>query len=165
MKALQFNYENRNRRIAHSWPLKLERVIIIVFLAVFIMMLAVQGALTNPSLRSVLTVEDKIEGSPLGAVEYLYNAGSMELRLENAESNTDVKVLVNGEPLTVFNNKSIKIDIKEGDVVEIDASEAAGSIEVTIAALSENFDQEYLGSTYKIDGGVTRLLKVRMPQN
>ena len=163
MKVLYFNYKDRNKRTNPRRPLNLERFLFNAFLAVFVILLGVQAALLNPSFRSAVTVEEGLAGSPLGTEEYLYNEGSMEIKLENAESNSVVKVLVNGEERAVFESYSVIIDVIEGDVVEIDASEATGSVEVTISALSGNFDQECLGRSYQAEGKVLKLLKVRMP--
>lgn len=163
MKLLYFNFNDRNKKTRPHRPLNLERFLFNAFLAVFVILLGVQAALLNPAIRSAVTVEEGLEGSPLGTEEYLYNEGSMEIRLENVESNSAVRVLVNGEERAVFESYSVIINVIEGDVVEIDASEATGSVEVTVSAMSGNFDQECLGRSYQAEGKVLKLLKVRMP--
>lgn len=163
MKVLYFNLRDRNKRGRPHRPFNIERFLFNAFLAVFVILLGVQAALLNPAIRTAVTVEEGLEGLPLGTEEYLYNQGSMEIRLENAESNPSVKVLVNGEERADFDTYSVILNVIEGDVVEIDASEAAGSVEVTVSALSGNFDQEYLNRTFQVEGKVFKLLKVRMP--
>lgn len=165
MKVLYFNHGNRTERTRQHKPFNFEKFLFNGFLAVFVILLGVQAALLNPAFRSAVTVEEGLEGSPLGSEEYLYNEGSIELRLENSESNSDVRVLVNGEERAVFNDYSVIINVIEGDVVEIDASEATSSVEVTVSALSSNFDQECLGRSYQAEGRILKLLKVRMPSH
>jgi hypothetical protein len=163
MKVLYFTYRDRSKKTRQSRPLNLERFFFNAFLAVFVILLGVQAALLNPAFRTAVTVEEGLEGAPLGTEEYLYNEGSMEITLENAESEPNVRVLVNGEERAAFDSYSVIINVIEGDVVEIDASEAAESIRVTISALSENFDRECLGRSYQVEGNVLKLLKIRMP--
>ncbi len=163
MKVLYFGYSDRNKKHRIHRPLTLERFLFNAFLAVFVILLGVQAALLNPAFRSAMTVEQGLEGTPLGAEEYLYNEGSMEIRLEDAESNPAVRILVNGKERAVFESYSVIINVIEGDVVEIDASEAAGSIGVRVSAMSGNLDQECLGRSYLVEGGVLKLMKVRVP--
>lgn len=163
MKVLYFNYRDRNKTGRQRKSVNPERILFNSFLAVFVILLGVQAALLNPSFRSALTVDEDLQGSPLGTEEYLYNEGSIEISLDNLESNSAVRVLVNGEERAVFESSAVRIKVVEGDVVEIDASEANGSVQVTISAISANFDRECLGRTYQAEGRVLKLLKLKMP--
>lgn len=163
MKVLYFNYRDRSKTGRQRKPVNPERLLFNSFLAVFVILLGVQAALLNPSFRAVLTMDENLQGSPLGTEEFLYNEGSIEISLVNLESNSDVRVLVNGEERAVFDSSSITVNVVEGDVVEIDASEATGSVEVKISAISANFDRECLGRAYRAEGRVLKLLKVRTP--
>ena len=161
MKVLYFNYRDKKSKTVERKPLNMERLLFNAFLAVFIILLGVQAVLLNPTFRSVLTVDEGLEGSPLGPEEYLYNTGSMELRLDKAEGNGPVKVLVNGEERAVFESSSVIISVNEGDVVELDTTEAEGSVKVTISAVSDNISKECLGKTFQAEGSVLKLVTVR----
>lgn len=164
MKLLYFKFSDKNKKTRQRRPINLERFLFKAFLAVFVILLGVQAALLNPSIRSAVTVEQGLAGSPLGAEENLYNEGSIEIKLDNMESNSAVRVLVNGEERADFESDSVILNVIEGDVIEIDASDASDSVEVTVSALSSNFDQECLGKNFQVEGKVLKLLKVRVPK-
>lgn len=129
------------------------------FLTVFIILIAAQAALLNPSVKSSIS-DYYIEGEPLGAEAYLFVPSRMELKLININNCPDLKVLVNGMEKGAFENNTILLDLKDGDVVELDASGVFVLAKVQISAVSENI-KDILGKTISITDGITTVTRVK----
>lgn len=133
-------------------------IIIKVFPAVFLTMIAAQAIIIN-SANELYISDYHIKGEPLGYSAYLYEPCRLELRLINLDKCPDLKVLVNGEERASFETKSVLIELKDGDVVEIDASCALVLATVQISAVSGNISG-LLGQIVHTVDGITPFAKI-----
>lgn len=129
------------------------------FLTVFIILIASQSALLSPSVRSSVS-DYYIEGEPLGMEAYLFVPCKMELKLINIENCPDLKVLVNGIEREAFVNNTVLLELKDGDVVELDASSVLVLAKVQISAVSENISGT-LGKTISAADGIIPFVSVK----
>lgn len=116
---------------------KVEGILKTAFLISFALLMAVQVILTVPEVRSSLNRE-ALDGIPLGKQAYLVEPCKMELRLLNMENCPQLKVLVNGEEADAFNSDTVLLELRDGDVVELDASSMLIQARVQISAVSRN---------------------------
>lgn len=130
------------------------------FLTVFIILIAAQAALINPSVRSSVSDNYYIEGEPLREEVYLFIPGKMELKLSNIDNCPDLKVLVNGEERGSFESNTVLLKLKDGDVVELDASRVLVLAKVQISAVSENISG-ILGKTISVTDGINPVARVK----
>lgn len=129
------------------------------FLTFFIILIAVQAALLNPSLR--LSILDYyIEGEPLKTEAYLFVPCRMELKLINIDKCPNLKVLVNGMEKAEFESNAVLLELKDGDIVELDASSILVLATVQISAVSENI-KGILGKTIYVADGISPVVKVK----
>ena len=162
MKVILFNYKDKRKDKKYNKPVNFERFLFKSFLVVFVLLLGVQAALLNPDIRSSITMQESIEGQPLGAEEYLYNAGTIEIELLEENSIPALKILVNGEEKACFDVKNVLVDVIEGDVIEIDGSGVSDKVNIAISSVSTNIDKEYIGKTFQINGNVQNIFKVKI---
>lgn len=155
-----FNGDKKNKKNAARF--NIERFLFLAFIVTFIIMLAAQAALTNPSIRTFLTAESEFEGTPLGVEEFLYHEGEIGLELISADKNPNLKILVNGDDIEVFTAKVMIIPVKDGDVVEIDGSGIKGNAEVAVISKSDNVLEECIGKRVKVQSNVKRIAKVQV---
>jgi len=127
----------------------------------FIMLIASQAALANLSIRSSVSDNYYIEGEPLCSEAYLFIPCKMELKLINVETCPNLKVLVNGVNTATFNNNRILLELKEGDVVELDGSSVLTLPVVQISAVSENLGS-ILGKTISVADGITFVARMKI---
>ena len=137
---------------------KIERLLLRTVLTVFMLLVAVQIALLNPSVRNA-TANDPIEGELLGTEVFLYVPCKMELKLMNIDNCPDLKVLVNGAERDAFEDNSVLLDLKDGDVVELDASTVLVVARVQVSAVSENI-ADILGKTISVTDGISLVAKI-----
>lgn len=162
MKLYVFNYGKNNNGKSRNQSINIERLLFLTCIGVFILMLFVQAALTSPSVRTFINGTSTLEGIPLETEEYLYAEGEIELKLLSNNSNEDLKILLNGEELTAFSQDSIKLTVKNGDVIEIDASNSYENNIVEIASKSENIATDCLGKKLSVNGKIKQLVKLKV---
>jgi len=138
---------------------KFDYLLINVFIAAFIFLIIAQIANLRFHAIEPDTGSSFYEGEPLMEEVYLYSPCKMELKLTNIESCSELKVLVNGDEYCRFDNKTVLLDLKDGDVVELDASEILVIAEVQISGVSEN-KKEHLGKNFIVSEGITLVAKM-----
>lgn len=96
-----------------------------------------------------------IEGVPLEHQAYIFDPCTLELSLINKDSSRNLSVLVNGTETAVFNKRNIILSLKEGDVVELDASGLVEAVTVQAVYTSENI-KSLLGKEVNVFDGIVR---------
>ncbi len=122
------------------------------FLAAFILLIAAQIFLIDPDVRSSLNTESA-DGESLGKEAHLIEPCKMELKLINMQYCPELRVLVNGDSVGAFENNAILLELKDGDVVELDANDMLVFAEVQISAVSRNISY-LLGRTLTAADGI-----------
>ncbi len=138
---------------------KFDYFLINAFIAAFIFLIITQ--IVNLRFHAMQSDTDNsfYEGEPLMEEVYLYTPCKMELKLINIDSCPELKVLVNGDEYARFNNKTVLLDLKDGDIVELDASEILVIADVQISGVSEN-KKEHLGKNFVVSDGITLIAKM-----
>ncbi len=116
------------------------------------MLVISQAVLFEPSVRTAFFNEGA-DGEPLGSEAYFFVPCRMELSLSNMDECPELKILVNGVIVDSFQGKSVLLDLKEGDVVELDASEVLVMPTVQISAASRNIE-DLLGKKISAAKGI-----------
>jgi len=135
-----------------------ERLLIGFSFAVFFILVAVQAAMTHPGIKSVFFYE-QIEGSPLSSEVYLYAPCKMELRLVNMGQCPELKVLVNGDEVDFFTGKTVMLDLKDGDIVQLDGCNVPVQAQVQISAVSRNITS-LLGKSVVVKNGILTIANI-----
>lgn len=161
------HYYNMNNKKSLTKKIKLrslsfEHILFISCVTVFFLLILVQTALVSPFVRAFLEVQNEYEGQPLDVEEFLYAEGLLELRLSGAKGNENVKVMVNGDLAAVFNTNTVKIRVRDGDVVEIDASEDMNENEIEVISQSDNIVNKCTGIKINVKSEVKQLVRVEV---
>ena len=139
-----------------------ENVLFSTCIICFCVLILVQILLVIPSVRSSLNLSDKSIGAPLSSDEYLYNQGQMTLKMIGIEPDPAVCILVNGEAVAMFENMEMNINVKDGDVVEIDGSQSQIGHIVKVETISSNINSNCLNAVVTVERNMKKLLKVRV---
>lgn len=152
----------RTRGSKKVFRINIERILFLSFIITFVLLVIVQAALVHPAVRTFLTVDRELEGTPLKAEEFLYKEGEIALQVLKGEYGEGLKVLVNGDVAAAFADQEVSLKVKDGDVVEIDASGLEGETEVGIVSCSSNISPEYVNKTVKVGGNIKSLAKIKV---
>lgn len=162
VKLILYRVDARRKRAKAKMKINAERFLFLSFIIIFAIMIVVQAALMNPVVRTSLSLNDELEGKPLGIEEYIYNEGTVNIYLLNMTKNPQVKILVNGEEVGAFDENSKVISVKDGDVVEIDASAVFADIEVAIRQNSGNISAECVDKGIIVNSDIKKLTRIRI---
>jgi hypothetical protein len=111
------------------------------------------------TVNSAVSEKYDIAGEPLGVEAFLFKTCKMELRLTNIENCPDLKVLVNGQERDSFKNRTVLLELKDGDVVELDSSLILAPANVQINAVSRNIGS-LLGNSVMVTDGIVLIAYV-----
>lgn len=139
---------------------RFERFLFKTFIIIFIIMIASQTAAIKPSMRSSALDDSYVNGELLSEESFFFTPCRMELKLINLDRSPDLKILVNGKEKYSFENSSVLMELKDGDVVELDASSVLTPAKLQISAVSENISG-ILGKTISASEGITLVVKIK----
>lgn len=165
MKIVVFRAGKEKKKISKKSAMRfinfgMEKVLFFAFVCIFIAIIFVQGTLLNPSLRTYLVKDEGADGRPLASEEYLYREGEISIALLESENNEDLKLLVNGDEVAVFNQNSITLSVKDGDVIEVDASSTEHESELEIISASENLSGVEVGKKIKVNSNIEEITRI-----
>jgi hypothetical protein len=155
MKTELFNWSGKLKKGRKNEKSGGQRYDIFLFKAgviVLVLMIAAQVTVASPIIRSHNFYEN-YEGEPLGKEAYLFSPCKMELKLINLEKCPELKVLVNGVERCSFEKREIRLNLKDGDVIELDAGKVIVLAKVRINAVSLNIES-LLGKTVTASHGI-----------
>lgn len=156
MKIIYFGRKKEKRESTDV----IERMLFTVFIGLLTITVFSQISYFRPNALKLPVAEDAFVGAPLGAEEYLYISGTVELRLMNADSNPDLIVLVNGDKAAQFDSKDVKLEVSEGDIIEIDGSNV-NEAEVAVCAVSDKLQKDILGQVFTLKNNVQKVMTVK----
>jgi len=169
MKVIVFRAGKEKKKRSENAAKKLinfgfEKILFFAFIGLFIAMVFVQGTLLNPALRNYLIKDEDVNGRPLGEEEYLYSEGEISIALLASESNEDLKLLVNGDEVAVFNQNLVTISVKDGDVIEIDGSATDQEALLEIISASENLSGVEVGKRIKVNSNIEEITRISVKE-
>lgn len=156
MKIMYFGCKKEKRESRDV----VERLLFTAFIGLLTVAVLSQISYIRPDTLKLPAAEDAFVGAPLGAEEYLYVSGTVELRLMNADSNPELAVLVNGDKAAQFDGKDVKLEVSEGDIIEIDGSNA-NEAEVAVCAVSDKLQKDLLGQVLTVKNNVQKVMTVK----
>ena len=114
-----------------------------------LLLILTQALLTQPEFRNILSLVDRLEGTPVAEneptavsgdnAEAVVREGYVELSIIDAKDLTEIQVQVNGDTVATLGKAAttVRIPVREGDAVEIDGQVPEQNIQVAVTAVSE----------------------------
>jgi len=130
----------------------------LLFVFITIMLIS-QLALTTPNARFFLNTIDKDEGVSVSANQDSIRLGEITLRLNGVHPSDDIKILQNGEAISVFYDKEVKITVADNSVIEIDGSKTKQEFYVEILSVSDNIRLETV-SQIRVNSNIAMIGRV-----
>lgn len=140
----------------------LENLLFFTCILCFLVLLTVQVILAVPSFRSVLNITDKTIGTPLNGDEYLYTQGQITLKMVGEEPDPTVRVLLNGDAIAQFDSTEMTLNVRDGDVVEIDGSHSLVGHIIRVESITTNINTKCKNGVVNIENDIKKLVKVEL---
>ncbi|MBX6395280.1 MAG: hypothetical protein IRY98_06100 [Alicyclobacillaceae bacterium] len=115
-------------------------------------MVAIQALLLFPDVRVWLVPVERLEGAPAQGEASLEEA-EISLSLEDGGPWPAAYVVVNGQPVRAFTSTEVRVMVREGDTVQVDATRAQGRRRVWIDHESVRLLTPVAGLEWEVDGG------------
>ena len=128
----------------------------------FLVLIIVQIILAVPSFRNTLHLNDKSIGLPLKGDEYLYTQGQMTLKILGEDPDPMLKILVNGDKVAQFDSTEAIINVRDGDVIEIDGSQSLVEHVVKVESITTNINAKCKNAVIRVENNIRKLVKVQM---
>lgn len=155
---------SRNR--SNSEPglaIKIERLIIRAAVAGMIALMVFQFVMLNDTARVFLNYATTLEGGALEETQMHVREGSVYVMLENENPMPEAKLLLNGEPAGVFNKREIQVNVRNNDVLELDASKCGGEfVHICIVGISDNVELPRVGQRVKAKNRIELISRVKL---
>ncbi|HHV95483.1 MAG TPA: hypothetical protein GXX37_03250 [Clostridiaceae bacterium] len=147
-----------------AMSINIEKILFTGFFIFFSLLLLTQVMFTLLGLKEGLIINSRIEGFPLEKEEYLYKEGeiTLELRSEYRKEGHKVKILVNGEEAGDFSFGQLSLNVKHGDIIEIDSTNVNSKVQVTIKKTSPNIINDDFSKEFVLNAEVKRIIKVKI---
>ncbi|MCR1898060.1 hypothetical protein NSA47_03525 [Irregularibacter muris] len=124
----------------------------------------VQFSLSNNSIKSI--IQNNNEAIAVKESSSYMVKGIVEVEIEKYEQYEKVVFLKNGEAIQdlAIDNNIIKLEVYDGDVIELDTTNYDIPINIKIKNTSENVEIPDKSDTYKSDGNIVYLFKTKIAQ-
>lgn len=145
---------------------RLEWVLILLLIVIATIVMLVQTLRVGEPLPEGAVPVASLERTrpPLYAAD-LMQEPAITFQLKNYSTLPLARVLVNGESRGEFRDRYVTVFVQEGDVLEVDGSRYSRSFDIVVLDVSEEVLVPSAGTRLRVDGGITRLDRVRLGNN
>ena len=125
-----------------------------------IMLIAVQLMLVSPYGAVFRT--DSLNGEPIKNYQSIIEQGYVTLNLLGEYVANSASLFINGEHAMVIHRFPVKLELTDGDVVEIHASDQTHAFHVYLSDKSSGLYTDMRENSVKISPGMNRLMRVNI---
>lgn len=153
---------------------KVEKYLIRLAVICLLMVVVSQGLMTSDPIRFYMSWSERMEGQSLPTPVNAPRPESSSSAIDKVSSPdalitishgsdaalTDVKILVNGKARYAFSRQQIKMRLKAGDTLEIDARSCNAPVDFTVAATSGNLAFPAKGQVFTANQSMVMIGKI-----
>jgi hypothetical protein len=140
----------------------IERILLTSAAVLLGVLLLSQALLTQPAIRRMFSLVDRLEGNPYEPVEPQMPVSVplqasqephyLELRVASGDASA-LEIRVNGETITTFgSNNTVIVEVHDGDEVEVGGEATAQEVEIQVTKVSEGIVTPAQGKTVTFYG-------------
>ena len=146
----------------HSWWNRINVLIskgIVILLAALIL---TQVFLMNQNVKTVISRTDRLEGKSIADSQLFIKKGEIEISIENFSALKSLDFFVNGERIPAAAGRSVKLQVKDGDVIEVSGAEFSDVAVLKVTSLSDNITVPELGKLIYVNNNLVLVDRVRL---
>lgn len=142
---------------------RVEKVILKAVIIGVLLLVAFQAIMLNETARVFLNYTTRLEGGTMEETGIFPPEGKLVLRLENLDKHPQALLLVNGEPVASFENSEIEVNIRNNDLIEIDATKVDDdSLYISVVGVSDNVISPPIGYRVTARNKIQLFSRVRL---
>ena len=128
----------------------------------FTVLIISQFLLMNETAKTFISRTDKLEGKSIADSQLFIKKGEIEISIENYSTLKPLVFYVNGDSVETPESKSIKLQVKDSDVIEVSGAEYNDTAILKVTALSGNITVPELGKLIYVNNNLVMVDRVRL---
>jgi hypothetical protein len=142
---------------------RVERIIVKAVVIGVLSLIVFQAIMLNETARVFLNYATRLEGGPLEETGILSSGGRLIIKLENREEYPQALLLVNGEPVAAFDKKELEVNVRNNDLIEVDATKVKDEyLYISVVGVSDNIIQPSIGLKIKAKNKIQIISRVKL---
>lgn len=133
-----------------------------LFIFMMSLLIITQVAILNPNIRLLLSRIDRLEGKSVNDSQLFIKRGEIEFTAENIDNVKHLNFYVNGEKIAVKNGKTVKLEAKDNDIIEISGSGFEEMAILRVTSVSDNVTVPEPGKVIYINNNLVLVDRVRI---
>lgn len=133
--------------------------ILIILIAVFMVS---QVILMNQTLKTFISRTDKLEGQSIADSQLFIKKGEIEISVDNYSVLKPLVFYINGEKVSTPEGTTIKLQVKENDVIEVSGAGHGDTIVLKVTGTSEDIMVPELGKLIYVNNNLVMIDRIRL---
>lgn len=126
------------------------------------LLIVTQVAILSPRIRLLLSRIDQLEGKSVTDSQLFIKRGEIEFTAENIDNVKHLNFYINGENIAVKNGKTVKLEAKNNDIIEISGSGFEEMAILRVTSVSDNVTVPEPGKVIYINNNLVLVDRVRI---
>jgi hypothetical protein len=145
-----------------SWWIKINRLIRKTLFFLFALLIVTQSLLINRTAKTFISRTDKLEGESITDSYVFIKKGELEISIENHSTLNPLIFYVNGDKVDDPIGKSIMLQVKNNDIIEVSGAGFNDTAALKVTAVSENMAVPELGKLVYVNKNLVMVDRVRL---
>jgi len=136
----------------------IRRILIFLFAALIIS----QAMLLNQTIKTFISRTDRLEGISIADSQLFIKRGEIEISIENYSTLKPLIFYVNGESIAAPAGRSIKLQVKDSDIIEAGGGSFNDTAILKVTAVSDNITVPEPGKLVYVNNNLVMIDRVRI---
>lgn len=145
-----------------EWWSRVNKIICRAIVVLFVIFLAAQGILLNQTLKTFISRTDQLEGKSIADSQLFIRKGEIEIAVDNYSILKPLVFYINGESVATPEGKSIKLQVKENDVLEVSGAGLSDTVVLKVTAVSGDIMVPEPGKLVYVNDNLVMIDRVRL---
>lgn len=149
----------------HQWWSKTEKYMIRLTIVLFLLLYSAQllnFVMEQRNSRLLTSAVGELEGIAVADSQSQLNMGVLELTVTSYSDSRDMKIYINGKYYKNFDQKSVSLNVKKNDIIEVSGIHSNYPATIKITSVSDNIISPKLNSQVKVDKGFKQIGRIRL---
>mgnify|MGYP000003251480 FL=1 len=145
-----------------SWWDRIDGLIRKVLLLLFAALIISQALLLSQTIKNIISRIDKLEGKSIADSQLFIKRGELEISIENYSTLKPLVFYINGKSIDAPNGKSIRLQVKDSDVIEVGGGPLNDTAVLKITAVSDSITVPEPGKLVYVKDNLVMIDRVRI---
>jgi hypothetical protein len=147
-----------------EWWSRINRLLFRILVLLFVVFVISQASLMNQTLKTYISRTDKLEGRSIAESRLFIQKGEIEISADNLSSLKPLVFYINGVKAGTGAGKSIKLQVKENDVVEVSGAGCSETVVLKVTGVSGEIAVPEPGKLIYVNNNLVMIDRVRLRQ-